>query len=179
VDRPDPPADPYAALADESRAADAAQRRAQTRWLHQQLAEEATLASTLVDLAESGSLVSVRSRSGRQYRGAVQSVGGDFAVVGDAWIRLDAIVAVRSDPTRRAGAAAGERASTRPTRLVDALADIAPDRPTIVVVPVGGEPLRGELRAVGLDVVTLTLDGDPDSRCYVALDALAEVLVAG
>lgn len=179
MDRPDPPADPYAALADESRAADAAQRRTQTRWLHQQLAEEATLAGTLVDLAESGSLVSVRSRSGRQYRGSVQSVGADFAVVGDAWIRLDAIVAVRSDPTRRADTAAGERAPVLTTRLGHALADIAADRPTIVVVPVSGEPIRGELRAVGLDVMTLTLDGDPRGRCYVALDAVAEVVVAG
>lgn len=172
--------DPFAELADEARAADARRALAQGRWLRAQAAEEATLAGTLVDLCESGAAVSVRSRSGRTYRGAVSSVGGDFVTIdGGTYVRLDAVVAVRSDAVAFAG---DDRPPRRDIRLVDVLADLAPDRPTVVVVPMSGgdDALRGELVAVGVDVVALALDGDvARSRCHVALDAIAEVVVTG
>jgi hypothetical protein len=37
------------------------------------------------------------------------------------------------------------------------------------------EPLAGELRAVGQDVVTLALEGSDRSACFVALHALSSV----
>lgn len=169
--------DPYAELTDEAAAADAVRQRVQTRWLRRQAAEEATLAGTFVDLAESGADVAVRSRSGRVYRGAVTSVGGDFVVVGDAWIRLAAVVAVR---TAASGPApVGDRVAPRDVRLADALGELAPDRPEVLVVPVTGDAMRGELHGVGLDVLTLVLAGDVSTHCHVALDAIAEVTVSG
>jgi hypothetical protein len=170
------PSDPFAELADESAADDAASRRARARWLQRQAAEEATLAGTLVDLAESGADVSLRSRSGRMHRGTITSVGGDFLVMGDAWIALAAVVAVR---TAAARSTPGDRGPARDVRLAEALGELAADRPSVVVVPVAGEPLRGELVAVGADVLTLTLAGDVASRCDIALGAVAEVVLLG
>lgn len=179
--------DPFAELADESRAEDAVRRRVQERWLRHQAAEEATLVGALVDLAESRRDVSLRSRSGRTYRGVVSTVGGDFVVVGDdAWVRLAAVVAVRFDAAVSSSwplsvdAVAGERGAPRDTLLTGALSSLVGDRPAVVVVPLDGEPaLRGELVGVGVDVLTLVLDGDVASRCVVAVDAVAEVVVLG
>jgi hypothetical protein len=178
-----PTVDPFAELADEARAAEARRALVQSRWLRAQAAEEASLAGVLVDLCEAGVAVSLRSRSGRTHRGTVSSVGGDFVAVGDALVRLDAVVAVRTDTV--AGASSGDRATTaaraRDVRLADVLADLAGARRSVVVVPASAadDALRGEVDAVGIDVVTLLLDGDaPRTRCYVPLEAIAEVLVA-
>ena len=168
--------DPFDELADESRAADAVRRRTQERWLRQQAAEEATLVGVLVDLAERGDVVSLRSASGRTHRGAVSYVGGDHVVVGDAtWVRLAAVVAVRFE----GDVGSGDRAAVRGTRLVESLAELAPDRPTAVVVTFDGTAMRGELVGAGADVVTLVLDGDRSQRCAVAVDAIAEIIIVG
>jgi hypothetical protein len=171
-----PVVDAFDELADESRAADAVRRRTHARWLRQQAAEEATLVGVLVDLAERGDPVSLRSASGRTHRGVVSFVGGDHVVVGEAVrVRFAAVVAVRF-----AGElASGDRAAVRDTLLVESLSDLAPDRPAIVVVTFDGTSMRGELVGAGADVISLVLDGDRSERCVVAVDAIAEVIVVG
>jgi hypothetical protein len=170
------PVDPFDELADEARAADAVRHRTQARWLRQQAAEEATLVGLLVDLSERGDAVSLRSASGRTHRGAVSFVGGDHVVVGDGvWVRLAAVVAVRFE----GDVAGGDRGAVRDTRLVESLAEVAPDRPAVVVVTFDGTAMRGELVSAGTDVVTVVLDGDGAQRCAVAVDAIAEVIVVG
>ena len=170
--------DPFAELADEAAAAEAAGERARTRWMRQQAAEEATLAGTLLELADSGTELALRSRSGRTYRGRVGVIGDDFVEIGDTWVRLAAVVSLRHG----AGATVerGSHAGTHRTRFGEALATLAPERPSVVVVPVTGEPMRGTLVAVGVDVLTLTLDADGRAApCVVALDAVAELTVLG
>ena len=178
--------DPFAELADEAAAEEAVRRRVQARWLRRQAAEEATLLAVVLDLAEAGAEVAVRSASGRVARGPIARVGEDFVVVGSTWMRLAAVVAVRAVETPAAsraadiGASAGARApSSHRVRLAEALAELAAgDRPAVVVVPLApGDPLRGELVAVGVDVLTLALDGDRRARSYVPIDAVGEVVV--
>jgi hypothetical protein len=168
--------DAFDELADEARATDAVRRRSQARWLRRQATEEATLAGVLVDLSERGDVVSLRSASGRTHRGPVSFVGGDHVVVGhDVWVRSAAIVAVRFT----GDVATGDRVPVRDTRLVESLAELAPDRPAVVVVAFDGSSIRGELVGVGADVVTLVLDGDRSQRCVVVVDTIAEVIVTG
>lgn len=167
--------DPFTELADEAAAADAAGERARTRWLRQQAAEEATLAGTLLDLAESGATAAVQTASGRVHRGHVSRVGADFVAVDDTWIRFASIVTIRPSGRHRDGGA--PRAAVHATRFNEALGERAPERPSVVVGTATGEALRGTLVAVGVDVLTLTLAPDGDARdgvCVVPLGAVAD-----
>lgn len=141
-------------LLDRARAADALAARARERLLRTVAEEGATLAGTLVDLAEAGAEVRVRTTFGRPASGPVRFVGSDFAVVGDVWVRLSAIVAVlgASSP------AAGDRAPSD-VLLSEALHRIATERPRVALAT-PGEVLAGELVAAGVDVVTVRLDGE-------------------
>lgn len=176
--------DPFARLADEARAGEARRERVEAAWLRQRATEDATVAGTLVDLAEQARPVAVRSASGRTYRGVVTAVGADFAVVrtgsaGDAWVRAEAIVAVRPEQGLRAREASGARPAPVTTRLVEALAVEAEQRPRVVLVPAsGGDAIAGTLRSVGTDVVTVEPDGDR-SPWFVRLASIAEVIVRG
>lgn len=169
--------DPFAELADEAAAADAARERSRARSLRQQAAEEATLAGTLLDLAESGTDVALRSRSGRVHRGRITGVGDDVVAVGETWVRLAAVVAVRTAESRAAPAGRSDRGDVHRVRFAEALAALAPDRRSILVVPITGEPVRGTLVAVGVNVLTVALDAADRGRCVVALDAVSEVVL--
>jgi len=58
------------------------------------------------------------------------------------------------------------------------LAGLAGDRPRVQMVASGdAQPLCGELRAVGLDVATLRLDGEQTALAYVRISGLAEVIL--
>lgn len=167
--------DAFDELADEARAGEDVRQRAAARWLLRSAAESATFAGTLVDLAERGDHVAVRTRSGRTHRGSISAVGADFVVVADTYVRVAAVVAIRGGP---ASAATGDRAVPRDVPLSAVLAERAVDRPVVVVVPdAGGEPVRGELRSAGVDVLTVVLDDG--SACHIPLTAVSEVLVVG
>ena len=169
--------DAFDELADEARAGEDVRQRAAARWLLRSAAESATFAGTLVDLAERGDHVAVRTRSGRTHRGSITAVGADFVVVADAYVRLAAVVAVRGGPASVA-VATGNRAVPRDMPLSAVLAERAVDRPVVVVVPdAGSEPVRGELRSAGVDLLTVVLDDG--SACHVPLAAVGEVLVVG
>lgn len=175
-------ADPLVELLDEVRAGDAGAARMRERWLRRQAEEGATLGGTLLDLAERRAAVSLRTQSGRTSHGAVVAVGTDFAVLRgedgrDTCVRLRAIATVRPQAGERYVTASGDRASPLDLLLIEVLAGLAPDRPRVALVTDGGELVAGELRAVGVDVVTLRLDGDRATPCYVAATAIDEVVV--
>lgn len=164
-------------LLDDARADERGDARARERHLRHVAEEGAHLDGTLVDLAEHGTSVTVRTTSGRSHHGQVLLVGADFCVVGEAWIARRAITTVRLDPAQRHEPAVGNR-PTVDLLLVEALARIAFERPRVAVVTDGGELVAGELRSVGADVVTLRLDGD-QGTCYVSASAIGEVLRSG
>lgn len=176
------PSDPLVELLDDVRAGDRGAARVRERWLQRQAEEEATLAGTLLDLAERSATVAVRTTAGRVVQGAVVAVGTDFVVVRavdrrDVCVRLAVVATVRPQVGERHVAAAGDRPAPLDLLLVEVLAGLAPDHPRVALVTGGGELIAGELRAVGADVVTLRLDGDRRSLCYVAASAVGEAVI--
>lgn len=169
-------------LLDDARAEERGAERGRERVLRQAAEEGARLTGTLVDLGERGSLVTIRTAAGRSHHGGIRMVGTDFCVVGadagDVWLALDGVTTVRPHAGERHPAATGDRGAVD-LLLVEALARVAPERPRVALVTSAGETVAGELRAVGEDVVTLRLDGDPRSVCYVSAASIREVLRSG
>jgi hypothetical protein len=160
----------------------AAQERSQTRVLRQIAEEEATFLGLALDLAERGVTVVVRTASGRSHRGAVVAVGRDFVVVRDgggppAFLAVGAIASLRPQPGSGARDAAGGRGAPLDVGLAALLPALAADRPRVQLCALGDEPIAGELRAAGVDVLTLRLDGDAGLRAHVRLAAVAELLL--
>jgi hypothetical protein len=176
-----PGSDPLLDFVDEARAAEHLEARQRERRLLQQAEEEASLAGTLLDLAERGTAVTVRTETGRAHRGLITTVAHDFVALRtdggtDLLVRLAAVVVVRPHAGERQPAATGDRPAPSDARLVEVLAELAPDRTRVGITCRGvAERLAGELRAVGLDVVTLRLDGDPGQLCYVQAQSVLEV----
>jgi hypothetical protein len=167
----------------EARVDEAARRRAREWWLRRQAEEGATLAGVLADLLEAGTAVTVHSRSGRQHGGPVRALGADFvaigAPVGVVMVALDAVTSLRTRPGEPA--VVGDRpvddAAARPL-LRDVAAGLAADRERVVLVTAEGDAVAGVLRSVGQDVAVLR-GGEPPMTCYVALDAITELVLEG
>jgi hypothetical protein len=178
---PDGP-DPFAGLLHavaEDRVRDAASARSRTRWLVRQAEEDGTLVGVLADLAEHAEPVVCVTNAGRRHVGVVQALGADFVALrggggGTVFVALHAVAQVRTQPG--VGPVSGDRPVRVERRLDEVLADLAADRPD-VVVGTGGAEVRGELRTVGRDVVTLRTDGRPGTTAYVAVAAAHEVRV--
>lgn len=156
----------------------AAEQRSRERWLRRQATEDATLTGVLTDLAERGASVVLATRSGRRHRGRIHALGVDFcALEGEAGrgqlVRLDAITTVRTLPSERV--VTGDRTVELSLRLADVLLGLAADRPSVLIGTDTDETARGELRAVGTDVVTIRGDGSPPATVYVPIDAVSEV----
>jgi hypothetical protein len=170
-------------LLEEERAADRSTARGRERHLRRVAEEGASLAGALLDLAERGSSVTIRTEGGRVHHGVVVGVGEDFCVVrgagsSDTYLRVGALATVRPQHGERHAPATGDRRAPRDIRLVELLATVAAERPRVAIVVRGGEAVAGELRAVGTDVVTLRLDGDGRGLCYVAAASIVEVAVS-
>lgn len=161
----------------EARADAAAASRAREAWLRQAAAEEARTAGVLLDLAESAASVVVAAPAGRSHRGRVRAVAEDFALLdtdaGRVLVRYRSMLAIRAEGPPRHGA---DRATSLDLDLAIALAALAGDRPRVRIVGADGSGRSGQLRSVGVDVVTLRLDGD-GATVYVPVEAMAEVLV--
>ncbi|MBK9181096.1 MAG: hypothetical protein IPM45_16325 [Acidimicrobiales bacterium] len=165
------------AAVDEARAA-----RVERHWMRRLAEEEATLAGTLLDLAERDVRVALATVTGRVHAGHLTTVGADVLAVRTTPGAL-VLVALRSvawvrpagppDASGPTGAAAGDRAGG--PRLADLLAARVGERPRLVVRAGAAEASAGELLAVGRDVLTLGLDGG--GVAYVSLDSLDEVLL--
>lgn len=163
-------------------AEEAARERSQTRMLRQIAEEEATFAGVALDLAERGTAVVARTSSGRTHRGRVLAVGRDFVVLRDgagppAFLALGAVSSFRPQPGSASVDTAGGRAAPLDVGLAALLVGVAAQRPRVQVTAVGDEPVAGQLRSVGLDVLTLRLDGGAAVRAHVRFDAVTEVLL--
>jgi hypothetical protein len=159
-----------------------AKERSQARVLRQVAKESATFAGVAVDLAERGDPIVARMATGRSHRGRVLAVGRDFVVVRDATgppvlLATTAIASLRPQlhgPLDTTGA----RRPPLDVGLAVLLAGLAADRPRVQVMAVGDhQPLAGELRAVGLDVATIRLDGEARNLAHVRIANLAEVVL--
>ncbi len=167
----------------ETRDEDAARSRAQERWLHQQAVEDARFAGLLLDLAERGSTVVIGTTAGPVLRGRLVAVATDFAVLGHdggqrTFVALRAVATVRPEPGRRQGEAVADRSAPVDATWHDVLGGLAVDRPRVHVVSAGGAgAVVGELWAMGADVVTLRLDGQPRPTVYLRAEAVSHVTV--
>ena len=161
-------------------AAEAARERSADRLLRQAAAEEATFAGVLVDLAERGERVAVRTAGGRVHRGVVRAVGLDFVVVqpeagdGDGppvFVRLAAVTSVRTEDTP--ADVTGNRRPPLAASLAAVLGGLAPDRPHVQVGIAGeGAYISGELVSAGFDVLVLR-----QPTTVVPIEAIIEVVV--
>jgi hypothetical protein len=164
----------------DARVADAAGQRSRERWLREVAAQEATLAGVLLDLGERRTTVALDTAAGRSHRGIVVCVGADFVALqlssgAEVLVALSAIAAVRL--VAGEDLATGDRADATGLTLVEVLSTMAAERTRVLLVT-RGEPVSGELRSAGLDVVTVRTDADPSAFAYVPLGGVLEVLVA-
>lgn len=171
-------------LVADAAAESAARERAQERALRETAELEATFVGVVVDLAEQGSAVVVRTAAGRTHRGRVIGVGtGAIAVRDDGrppvLIAMSAVTSVRphaahADPSRDI---AGGRPAPLDVSLVRLLGALAEERPRVQVSCAGEEPVTGELRSVGRDLLTVRLDSDRRLRAHVPVAAVADVVL--
>jgi hypothetical protein len=162
----------FARWAADDRARAAAAARTSERWLRQQDAEAATVAGTLVDLAEAGSEVTLIVGS-RRLAGRLVGVASELCVIEArsgvasvvATTHLTAVVpAAGTGRGHRDGPATGGRGAAMTTTLVDALAGFTAEGAPVRLWLAGGETLTGELIATGVDVVTLRLQTGTGTR---------------
>ena len=163
-------------------AEEAARERSQTRVLRQVAEEEATFLGVALDLAERQVVVVARTSSGRAHRGRVLAVGRDFVVVRDGsgppvLLALAGLTSLRPEPTGARPDVSGARAAPLEVGLAAVLVGLAGQRPRVQVSAPGEEPVAGELRSVGVDVLTLRLDGDAGLRTHVRVAAVTEVVL--
>ena len=163
-------------------AEEAARERSQTRWLRRIAEEEATFVGVALDLAERGAPVVARTSSGRAHRGRVLAVGRDFVVLRDGggppvFLAVQGLSSLRPQPGSPAADTAGGRAAPLDVGFAALLVGLAADRPRVQVSALGDEPVAGELRSVGVDVLTLRLDGDTGLRAHVRIGAVTELLL--
>jgi hypothetical protein len=169
-------------LVSDSHAEEAARQRIRERNLRAAAVTDATFSGVVVDLAERGEAVVVRTAQGRTLTGRITLVARDAIAVesgaGVSYVKLDRITAVRRAPGLRADEPSGDRPPPRSTSLAALLADLAQQRPRVALV-LAGEPALavGELRAVGVDVLTVRLDGEPPVTAYFAAAQLSELTV--
>lgn len=162
------------------RSAEAAAGRRRETWLRRLAEEEADLAGLLTDLVETRATTTVRTIAGTTVQGRALALGADFLVLAAASgattiVRLAAIAAVATAGPPRAADRAGPLLGTD---LAQVLAGVAGERRRVRWSGVGGEAGRGELLAVGRDVVTFALDGD-GCVVHVPVTTLAEVTLTG
>ncbi|HEX6419732.1 MAG TPA: hypothetical protein VFZ77_14630 [Acidimicrobiales bacterium] len=176
--------DGLARLTAEARVDEAVRARARERWLRRQAEEERSLAGVLADLVESGATAEVRTVApGAVFAGVVRSVGADVLSLatgersGEVLVSLEAVASVRT----RAGAAEvlGDRRRRGAARLADVLVTLAGEREEVRVVTRDGGAVTGTVRSVGEDVLVVASCDARPAIGYVALGAIAAVVVGG
>ena len=80
--------------------------------LRRQAEEESTVTGVLADLREAGVAVSVHTRTGGHYRGAVRALGTDFVALAAAATGQDVVVALAALSTVRTGPGVREASSS-------------------------------------------------------------------
>jgi small nuclear ribonucleoprotein (snRNP)-like protein len=166
-------------LTDDQRAADAVEARRREQALRQQSAESGCFGGVLTDLAERGDPVSIATVSGRVLRGTVTSMGPDHLLLQTpaaerSLVVTSAITSVRTAPGGRSTVGDREVRGERPLTAV--LADLATERPPVVVHLVSGEAVAGTLWSSGRDLLSVrTVDR---TMTYVATAAISDLLVS-
>lgn len=158
-------------LAD-ARVDDAARSRSRRAWITQQVEGEVTLVGFLANLAGTSQEISVTLTGGTELRGTIRAVGADVmathTTAGVALIPLSAVLAIRADDAAIGVPTAPNRVRDR--NLGEVLADAAADRREVQVITSDGARNTGQLRAVGVDVVTLRV-GESGNRAMVIAQA--------
>jgi hypothetical protein len=187
----------YAFVAD-ARARGAADLRRRTRWLHQQLRQDAGFVDVCRDLAMSGVPVEVSLADGRRHRGRLTGVGADTLAVGTTdgatmYVTTAAVAglrAVTSTPGRLGDGDGSEAGGPAPLeshltdgviaggtlrdgqRFSDVLGDLADLRASVVAGTATQQTFCGVLAGVGRDVVWFD-----DNQWYVRLQAITDVTI--
>lgn len=170
-------------LVADASAEQAARERVHERSLRTVAEAEATFVGIAIDLAERGVAITVKTSAGRTHWGSLVGAGRDFLVLDDparppVIVATAAIASLRPQPADGVSAVrdvAGARAAPLEVGLAGLLARWAAERPRVQVTPSGDEPITGELRAVGLDVVTLRLDGPARAVVHVPISAVTDI----
>jgi hypothetical protein len=126
---------------------------------------DATLSGVLMDWAERGDTLSIRTSSGRTIRGPIVLVAADAIGVARRAGRLTlvpmrCVALIRShDSGKRAPDTSGNRVPRRAASLAAIVGGLVGARPQVAIA-VDGEPglVTGELRAVGADILTVSAD---------------------
>ncbi|MHB8294539.1 MAG: hypothetical protein ACYDH5_07900 [Acidimicrobiales bacterium] len=188
------------------RAAQAAKALTAERWQRQALTEDTTVAGVMVELAESGALITLRTTSGRSHNGRAVGVGADFvalrpvapdSVVLVSLAHIGFVAETGNSATAATGGAAPGRLSAHAGRpapaarprtgsrrpplsstLGDVLALAAAEQPRVRVGFGQADPVMGDLVAVGHDMVTLRLASGTD-HAYVVLASISDVSLFG
>lgn len=169
--------DPLAALqrwVADGQVDEAARARSRRRWLESAATEEATLGGVLLDLAERRRPVIVRTLAGHRVAVGADFVGVADARLGDTLMPTTRIATVQPAPGD--DLPAGDRRHDVVLAFGDALMELAAERPD-VMVGVGDETLRGELRTASTEVVTLVIADERREPISIALTAIDHVVV--
>lgn len=162
----------------ELRSGDAARVRRRQFWLERVASEQATFVGMLTDLAEATSEVVLETTAGRRHTGSVKAVGHDFCAISEhrrwAFLALRSLAVIRSTEGA-AVVASGDRTADVDLTLLEALADQLEDRPRVVVWLDSGQHVQGELAAVGQDLISVKIDGEPPRITHVSAAAISEV----
>lgn len=158
---------------------EAARARSRRRWLENAATRAATLGGVLLDLAERRRPVIVRTLAGHRVAGPIIAVGADFvgvadARLGDTLMPTTRIATVQPAPSD--DLPAGDRRHDVVLAFGDALMELAAERPE-VMVGIGDETLRGELRTASTEVVTLVIADERREPISIALTAIDHVVV--
>jgi hypothetical protein len=173
----------YAFVAD-ARAGGASDVRRRTRWLQQQLREDAGFAGLCRELGSAGDLVDISLCDGRRHRGRLSGVGADALAMrtGDGvvvYIAIDAIVGMRAVAGDSGADGAGAPGADGGPELdedqcfSDVLADLADRRIRVTIGTVGPLTCSGVLAAIGRDVVMFE-----DNQRYLRLQMITDVVIA-
>lgn len=171
--------DGWEQLLDEARSDLLAQERARERWLRRQATESATLVGTILDLAESGTSLSLSTVGGRRHDGRVVGLGADVVVLEDRGahtaVRVAALAVVRPQPGSGAAIATGDRMAALDLDFVELLGRVVDDQPEVAIALLTGEVLSGTMLGVGTDVITVRLAPGRDGIAYCSPSTVASV----
>lgn len=166
------------ALSDDARRQEAiaARRRKSDRQVAAGLSS--TFAGTLTELAETGSIVTVVTRTGGTIRGQITALGPEIVVVrasdqASVILRTAGIEGLRE---RGAGHDRGVDAINSGADLALILDTYAQERHRVSITLASGNHMMGRVDRVGMDQLVITLDGDGESMT-VPLSAIDQVVI--
>lgn len=157
---------------------EAAERRRREHWLKVQAAATGTLGGILLDLGERGVPVVLTTTRRRTVHGVIRTLGRDFLGLrtpdgAGLIVAMHALTAIRAEPGTPPSA--GDRLVQLDANLAEVLANLADDRPHVLVRTADGANTHGRLVTAGLDVVSLAV-GTERSTTYLPLAAVTEVV---